>query len=92
MSISTPSFQGSDKAQWVESGKQFPSFFLLKPTGAVLNESEEGSDTLVKLGVAFPKWLLHQAEKAETKVKIMCFFEQPGTSVGGTPIGKVCRL
>lgn len=54
-----------------------------KTTGTVLKELEEGSDTLVRIGVALPK--------AETKVEIICFFGQLGASVGGIPIGKVRR-
>ena len=46
-------------AQWAESGKKFLSLFSEKTTGVVLKEFEQGSSTLVKLGVAFPKWLSH---------------------------------
>ena len=79
-------------AQWVESGKKFLSLFSEKTTGVVLKELEQGSNTLVKLGVAFPKWLSHQAGKSETKVEIVCFFEELSSSVGGKSIGKVRRL
>ena len=63
-----------------------------KTTAEILKELEQGSDTLVKLGVAFPKWLSHQAEKPETKVEIVCFFEELSSSVKGTSIGKVRHL
>ena len=89
--LGTP-HQGSDKAKWVESGKNFLSMASQKTTAEILKELEQGSDTLVKLGVAFPKWLSHQAEKPETKVEIVCFFEELGSSVGGKSIGKVCQL
>ena len=86
--LGTP-HQGSDKAKWVESGKNFLSMISQKTTAEILKELEQGSDTLVKLGVAFPKWLSHQAEKPETKVEIVCFFEELSLTVGGKSIGKV---
>lgn len=84
--------QGSDKAQWVEIGKNFLSLLSLKSTGGLLKELEQRSDTLVKLGVAFPQWLSHRAGKPETKVEIICFFEELSSSVGGHSIGKIRRL
>lgn len=89
--LGTP-HQGSNKAQWAESGKNFLSLFSRKTTGGVLKELEQGSDTLVKLGVAFPTWLSHRAGKPKTKVEIVCFFEELSSSVGGTSIGKVHPL
>lgn len=89
--LGTP-HQGSDKAQWAEIGKKFLTLLSLKSTGGLLKELEQRSDTLVKLGVAFPQWLSHRAGKPETKVEIICFFEELSSSVGGHSIGKVRRL
>ena len=89
--LGTP-HQGSDKAKWVELGKNFLSLVSQKTTAEILKELEQGSDTLVKLGVAFPKWLSHQAEKPETKVEIVCFFEELSSSFSGKSIGKVRQL
>ena len=89
--LGTP-HQGSDKAKWVDLGKRFLSMVSQKTTADILKELEQGSDTLVKLGVAFPKWLSHQAEKPETKVEIVCFFEELSSSVGLQSIGKVRQL
>ena len=46
----------------------------------------------MQLEVSFQKFLSHRAEKPETKVEIMCFFEELDSRVGGNWIGKVCRL
>lgn len=73
-------------------GKEVSLLVPEKTTGVVLKELEQGSNTLVKLGVAFPKWLSHQAGKPETKVEVVCFFEELSSSVGGKSIGKVRRL
>ena len=61
----------------------------MKSTGEVLKELEQGSDTLVKLGIAFPIWLSHRAGKPETEVKVVCFFEELSSSAKGIPIGKI---
>lgn len=89
--LGTP-HQGADKAKWVESGKKFLSLFSNKTIGSIPKELEQGSDTLVKLGHDFPGWLLGRAEKPETKVEIVCFFEELNSSVSGVDIGKVCQL
>ena len=83
---------GSNKAHWIESGRRFLSMFSNKTTGNLLKELEQGSDTLVKLGIAFPTWLSHRAGKPETEVKIGCFFEELGSSANGVHIGKVLRF
>ncbi len=89
--LGTP-HRGADKAEWVESGRKFLSLFSNKTTGRVPQELVQGSDTLVKLGDEFPGWLLSRAEKPETKVEIVCFFEELSSSVSGVDIGKVCEL
>ena len=89
--LGTP-HQGSEKAQWVESGKKFLSFLSQKTTGELLHELERGSSTLMQLEVVFLKYLSHHAEKPETKVEIVCFFEELSSSVGGKSIGKVRHL
>ena len=63
-----------------------------KTTADIVKELEQGSDTLVKLGVAFPKWLSHQAEQPKTKVEIVCFFEELSTDFGPGSVGKVRQL
>ena len=83
---------GSNKAHWIKSGKQFLTMFSSKTTGNLLNELEPRSDTLVKLGIAFPTWLSHRAGKPETEVKIVCFFEELSSSANGVDIGKVLRV
>ena len=88
--LGTP-HRGADKANWAESGKNFLRLFSNKTTGTVLKELEQGSDTLVKLGDEFPGWLLGRAEKPETKVEIVCFFEELSSSFNGVDIGKVCQ-
>ena len=89
--LGTP-HQGSDKAKWVDLGKRFLSMVSQKTTADILKELEQGSDTLVRLGVAFPKWLSHQAEHPETKVEIVCFFEELSTDFGSGSLGKVRQL
>ena len=89
--LGTP-LQGAEKAHWVESGKNFLELFSKQPTAGVLKELENGSDTLIKLGIAFPIWLQHRALTPETEVKIVCFFEELPSYVGGVYIGKVRGL
>lgn len=79
--LGTP-HQGSDKTKWVDLGKRFLSMLSKKTIADIPKEMEQGSDTLVRLGVAFPKWLSHQAGRPETKVEIVCFFEELGTNIG----------
>ncbi len=86
--LGTP-HQGSEKAKWAESGRNFLSLFSTKTTGDILKELDQGSTTLVKLGAEFQKWLSRHAGKPETKFEIICFFEELSTSVSGKPIGKV---
>lgn len=89
--LGTP-HQGSKKAQWVELGEKFLSLFSDENIAGVLKELEQGSETLVKLGVAFSKWLSHRAGKPETKVEVFCLFEKLSSSVGGKSIGNLCGL
>lgn len=85
--LGTP-HQGSDKAQWVELGKNFLSILSNKTTGGILKELEQGSVTLGNLAAEFPKWLSHRKEK----IKVVCFFEELSTNISGKSIGKVRRL
>lgn len=68
---------------------KFLSLLSGQPNASVPKELEKGSDTLMKIGIAFPKWLLHRAATPETEVQIVCFFEELDSSFGGLPIGKV---
>lgn len=88
--LGTP-HRGSDKAHWAESARSFFSLFSKKTTTTLLKELEQGSDTLVNLGIAFPTWLSHRAGKPETDVKIVCFFEELSSSAIGVHFGKVPR-
>lgn len=87
--LGTP-HQGSDKARWAETAKNFLKIF--KTTNAELSKDlNEKSEKLAKLGDRFPRLLNSRAQTDETRIEVHCFFEGLSTRVGGIDIDTVCQ-
>ncbi|KAL9002858.1 MAG: hypothetical protein Q9188_004242 [Gyalolechia gomerana] len=87
--LGTP-HQGSDKAQWAETGRRFIKLF--KTTNAELSKDlDEKSEKLAKLGKQFPALLNSRAQTPETRIDIVCFYEGLTTRLGIIDIGMIVK-
>ena len=86
--LGTP-HQGSDKAQWAETARRFLRIF--KTTNPELSKDlDEKSEKLAKLGVQFPSLLHSRAQRSDTRIDVVCFYEGLSTRLGLVDIDKVC--
>ncbi|KAI4112360.1 MAG: hypothetical protein LQ345_006482 [Seirophora villosa] len=87
--LGTP-HQGSDKAQWAETGRRFVKLF--KTTNAELSKDlDEKSEKLAKLGVQFPALLNSRAQSSKTRIDVVCFYEGLSTRLGITDLGMIVK-
>lgn len=81
---------GSEKANWAHIGIRI-CMLLGQTDSAILEDLENNSGRLVKLGDEFRRWILDRSKTKGGQVNVMCFFEQANTHLGPKPIGQVCR-
>ncbi|KAL8934724.1 MAG: hypothetical protein Q9216_005762 [Gyalolechia sp. 2 TL-2023] len=87
--LGTP-HQGSDKAQWAETGRRFIRIF--KTTNAELSKDlDEKSEKLAKLGVQFPALLNSRAQDPEPRIDVVCFYEGQTTRLGVIDVGMIVK-
>lgn len=87
--LGTP-HQGSDKAQWAETGRCFIKYF--KTTNAELSKDlDKRSEKLAKLGVQFPTLLNSRAQEPETRIDVVCFYEGLTTRLGLVDLGMIVK-
>lgn len=86
--LGTP-HEGSDKVKWAEIAQRFLKLIGKDFNSDLSKDLNEKSEKVAKLGTQFPLLLNSRAEKPETRIEVVCFYEGKTITRGGVNIGLV---